>query len=513
MYAHCYNAVQMFAEVVRRHPDRPAIRFSQSQGVTYRRLDELSNQAARFLLDRGVGPGERVGICLEKSLAAYVVMLGALKAGACYFALDPRSPAARNRRILDQCAASLLFTDDSAAVQPFDGPVVSCEAWQDEFPPAAGYDASEINSRRIDGSTPAYVMFTSGSTGTPKGAVISHANLVHFAHWARREYRFTPNDRHTHLNPLYFDNSVFDIYSTLLSGGSLVPFTTDALADPAAIVRRIEDVQCTVYFSVPSLLMYLQVMKQIRRDSLRSLRCIIFGGEGYPKIKLKSLYDELKGRTELINVYGPTECTCICSSYTLTDADFDDLEGLPPLGELISNFRGYLLDGDAPVADGEPAELCLGGPCVGLGYYGQSEQTRRAFVQNPVNTRYNETIYRTGDLVRRDPADGKLHFVGRKDLQIKHQGYRIELEEIQHALLALEGVDEAVALQQKLDQHSRIVAVVAARSGSDPRLLKKQVAAHVPSYMVPDRIHILEAMPKNANGKTDRQWLARKYAA
>jgi D-alanine--poly(phosphoribitol) ligase subunit 1 len=503
----------MFAEVVRRHPDRPAIRFSQSQGVTYRRLDELSNQTARFLLDRGVRPGDRVGVCMEKSLAAYVVLFGALKAGACYFALDPRSPVARNRRIVDQCSPSLLFSDHCGVVEQFDVPVTPVEACAEWVPPVEGYAASPIDSTRIDGSSPAYIMFTSGSTGTPKGAVISHANLVHFAHWARRQYEFTPDDRHTHLNPLYFDNSVFDVYSTLLSGGSLVPFTSDTLADPAAIVRRIEDMQCTVSFSVPSLLMYLQVMKQIRRNSLRSLRRIIFGGEGYPKVKLHQLYEELKGQTELINVYGPTECTCICSSYTLSDADFDDLEGLPPLGELIPNFRGYLLDGDAQAADGETAELCLGGPSVGLGYYGQSEQTRRAFVQNPLNAHYNETIYRTGDLVRRDPVDGKLHFVGRQDLQIKHQGYRIELEEIQHALLSLEGVDDAVALQQKLDQHSRIVAVVAARSGSDPRLLKKQVAAHVPSYMVPDKIHILEAMPKNANGKTDRQWLTRKYAA
>ncbi|MEQ8791566.1 MAG: amino acid adenylation domain-containing protein [Pirellulaceae bacterium] len=513
MHKYFYNVPQMFADVVRRYSDRPAIRFGGSQCVDYRRLDALSNQMARFLIDQGVRPGDRVGICLEKTLVPYVVVLGALKVGACYFALDPRSPSVRNRRILEQCGAKLVFSDNAAADEAFDSPVVRCDAWEHDFPLVLGYDASEVDLAAIDGSSPAYIMFTSGSTGTPKGAVISHANLLHFAHWARRQYRFTPEDRHTHLNPIYFDNSVFDIYSTLLSGGSLVPFTSDVLTDPAALVRRIEDMRCTVYFSVPSLLMYLQVMKQIRRDAFRSVRAILFGGEGYPKVKLKSLYDELKGQTELFNVYGPTECTCICSSYAISDADFIDLDGLPPLGELIPNFRGYLLDGESPVADGETAELCLGGPSVGLGYYGQGEQTRGAFVQNPLNPHYNETIYRTGDLVRRDPLDGKLYFVGRQDLQVKHQGYRVELEEIQHALLALEGVDEAVALQQKQDQHSRIVAIVAARSDSDPRRLKQQVAAHVPAYMVPDKIHVLDAMPKNANGKTDRQWLMRKYAA
>jgi D-alanine--poly(phosphoribitol) ligase subunit 1 len=304
---------------------------------------------------------------------------------------------------------------------------------------------------------------------------------------------------------------VFDVYATFLTGGCLVPFDSTVLADPAALVRRIEDMRCTVLFSVPSLLMYLQVMKETRREPLRSLHTIIFGGEGYPKIKLKPLYDELGRHARLVNVYGPTECTCICSSHTICDADFADLDGLPPLGRLIPNFRGYLLNGERPAAPGVTAELCLGGPCVGLGYFHQPEQTRASFVQNPLQDGYRETIYRTGDLVRQDPADGLLYFAGRQDLQIKHQGYRIELEEIQHALVSLNGVDEAVAIHRTHDGQSQIIGIVAAQGQPDPRALKRQLAAHVPHYMVPERIHVLDRLPKTSNGKTDRQSLHRRY--
>src|SRR5262249_31131391 len=167
----------------------------------------------------------------------------------------------------------------------------------------------------VAGSDPAYIMFTSGSTGVPKGAVIGHDNLLHFIGWTQTQYDFTPDDVHTHLNPLYFDNSVFDIYSTFFTGGELVPFDWNSLQDPAALAGRVRAMRCTVWFSVPSLLMYLQVMKVATRSHLGTLRKIVFGGEGFPKPRLKQLFDELNPAAELHNVYGPTECTCICSSY------------------------------------------------------------------------------------------------------------------------------------------------------------------------------------------------------
>lgn len=508
-----YNIPQIFAESVSNHADLPALLFAGQATVSYAELDRISNRLARFLSASGVGPGSRVCLCAEKTLLPYATILASLKLGAVYFAIDPRNPAARTEKIFAQCSPAAVVTDTTLEFPVSEETIHRFTPSWSDLAECAAFDDGAIDPAAIDGSMPAYIMFTSGSTGSPKGAVISHDNLVHFAEWAALEYRFTPEDRHTHLNPIYFDNSVFDIYSTFLTGGCLVPFEASVMNDPGAIVDRLRETACTTWFSVPSLLMYLQVMKVVSRDSFASLKRIIFGGEGFPKVKLKELFDEVGETTELHNVYGPTECTCICSSHLITPVDFADMDGLPTLGHLIQNFRGYVLDDEREVERGELGELCLGGPCVGLGYYNQAEQTTRAFVQNPLNPSHREILYRTGDLVRQDPATGRYHFVGRKDLQIKHQGYRIELEEIQNAFVSLDGVDEAVVLHQKSGNSSRLIAVVASTAGLDPKTLKREVATLLPQYMLPEKILVVPHLPKNANGKTDRQRLAADLAS
>lgn len=513
MKDYVYNVAQVFERCASENAERAAILFSEDSFVTYKQLHRLVNQTARFLLDRGVRSGDRICLCTDKSIVPYVVMLASLRIGAIYFAIDPKNPADRLRRIIDQCDPVLIFADSDSGLSPWQTRVVRCEDWREDFPVADAYDDAEIDGHWVDGNQAAYIMFTSGSTGLPKGAVITHGNLVHFAGWARSQYALTPDDRHTHLNPLYFDNTVFDVYSTLLSGGCLVPFSTTVMQTPAAIVKRIRETRCNVFFSVPSLLMYLDVLKQITAEDFRSVRAMIFGGEGYPKVKLQKVFSLLKENTRFFNVYGPTECTCICSNYEVTEQDFDDLEGLPPLGRMIPNFRPHVLCDDEPADPGQVGELCLGGPCVGSGYFNQTEQTKAAFVQNPLNAAFRDILYRTGDLVRLDPDDGLMYFVGRKDFQIKRQGYRIELEEIQSALVSLDGVDEATVLFQSDSDPSKIIAVVATGKALNPRDIAASLKDLTPDYMLPDEIRFVDRMPKNANGKTDRRALETRFFA
>jgi D-alanine--poly(phosphoribitol) ligase subunit 1 len=314
------------------------------------------------------------------------------------------------------------------------------------------------------------------------------------------------------VNPLYFDNSVFDFYASIMNGASLVPFDSATMRDPYRVLQRIDELRCTIYFSVPSLLIYFQTLKMITPSAFPHVRAVVFGGEGYPKTKLKDLFDCLHPRAELVNVYGPTECTCICSAYRVTEADFQDLDGYPPLGGPLPNFSFAILnERDEAAAPGEVGELCLGGPCVGLGYFNDPELTKDAFRQNPLNPHYYERIYRTGDLVRLSADGGKIHFVGRNDSQIKHQGYRIELGEIGHALGRISGVDEAVALHTARDRISLIIAVVASCDGLSADAIRKEVARVVPAYMVPGRVNVLERLPKNDNGKIDRRLLKARY--
>ena len=341
---------------------------------------------------------------------------------------------------------------------------------------------------------------------------MTHANVLNLIEWSRETFAINPDDVVTNVNPLYFDNSVFDFYSSLFNGARLVPFSKQEVRDPKILVEKIDTAGCTLWFSVPSLLIFLQTMKAADGTHLQSVRRFIFGGEGYPKAKLKLLYEAYSDKSQLFNVYGPTECTCICSSYRITGLDFADAQGLPPLGYIADNFNYLILDEEGQsVPVGETGELCLLGPNVGKGYYNDIERTAASFVQNPHNNKFREIMYKTGDLVKFEPADGKLYIQGRKDNQIKHMGYRIELEEIESALHRLDYVSEAAALHASLNGLSRIVAVVASSKEFADDQIRLDLKRIIPDYMIPSVFHREVMLPKNPSGKVDRRYLAEKY--
>lgn len=501
-----YNLAIRFEEIASRNGERIAIWFSDEEQTSYAELNKLANRAARFLIGRGVKQGDVICLSGEKSLNTFVCMLASLKLGCIYTILDPESPVERLRKILDTCRPRLLIADAEFTDRVVDRIEILNDLELDGFD-----DSNLAETRAITGSDPAYIMFTSGSTGFPKGAVMTHANVLNLIDWSVETFSITVDDVLTNVNALYFDNSVFDFYSALFTGARLVPFSKAEVSDPASLIRKIDRAACTLWFSVPSLLMFLQTMKATDGKHLHSIRRFVFGGEGYPKAKLKALFDAYAPRTEFFNVYGPTECTCICSCYQLSDTDFEDLQGLPPLGQIANNFSYLILDEDSQLVPvGEVGELCLLGPNVGKGYYNDPDRTAIAFIQNPHNESFPEVMYKTGDLVRLDPRDGKLYISGRKDNQIKHMGYRIELEEIEHALHCLDSVSEAAVLHTNVNGLSRIVAVVAAQEFDSARL-RTDLKQIIPGYMIPSVFHREEVLPKNQNGKVDRRYLAEKY--
>lgn len=493
-----------FQEVARLHASRAALTYpSTGEKITYGELSALANQIAGVLWDKGLRQGAVVAMFHDKSPAAFAAMLACLRLGIIYSNLDPDSPWERVRKILASCKPS-------AIINAFDALPFTTELATEKFGMMINLrslqDLSNVESLpRIEivcGSSPAYIMFTSGSTGIPKGAVMSHANLLWFIAWAQDRFQVTQDDVLTNVNPIYFDNSVFDFYTAVFSGACLAPIMPEQVRDTKVLVKAVNAARCTIWFSVPSLLVYLLTTRALAAEDFPSLRKFIFGGEGFPKSKMKQLFDLFGDRVELENVYGPTECTCICSAYTISNIDFDDLHNLAPLGSLSQNFDYEIL----PLDENQPdfGELFLRGPHVGLGYYDDSTRTAKSFGQNPRHTLFADIGYRTGDLVHRDES-GRLHFKGRADFQIKHMGYRIELEEIEAALNALPGVAECAVIYQKmgegLGQILAYVAVSAALSSDD---LLDQISKIVPAYMVPRRLTVMRVLPKNANGKIDR---------
>jgi D-alanine--poly(phosphoribitol) ligase subunit 1 len=515
-----YNLGIKFEEVAKKYAKNIALKFSKSHTISYDELNKWANQIARLMLDRGIKQKDVVCISGNKISSTFACMIACLKIGAIYSIFDPESPVERLRKIFKVCMPKILFLEPELGqrlqeiIEQLDAAVINNSA--DELDEnLKQYEAVNLSvTRTVTGSNPAYIMYTSGSTGFPKGAVMTHNNVLNLLNWSIETYKIASNDIMTNVNPLYFDNTVFDFYSSLFSGACLVPFPKETVTDLKLLVNMIDELKCTSWFSVPTLLLFLQTMKALNKDNMLFIKRFIFGGEGYPKSKLKKLYDLYSDRAEFFNVSGPTECTCICSSYKLAEADFADIQGFPPLGEIINNFSYLIVDeNDKCVPAGEIGELCLLGPNVGMGYYNDPERTQLNFVQNPYNSNYYEIMYKTGDMVNYNPEDDKVYIMGRKDNQVKHMGYRIELEEIETALSCLDYISQAAVLHGSYRELSRLVAIVSTKSKIDETGIRNDLKQIIPDYMIPTTFHMIRELPRNPNGKVDRRKLTEIYLA
>jgi D-alanine--poly(phosphoribitol) ligase subunit 1 len=503
-----YNLKDKFREVVQAFGNRTALSYPDGRNISFIELDRLSNQMAHFMASQNLKQGDVIAIFNEKSLYAYALMIGCIKSGIIYTNLDVSSPPARINKILNTCNPSALFIDETEesyipeiiGIQP-NLKLIKIASIQTD-----NYSSEPVNftDQNFHGNNPLYIMFTSGSTGFPKGAVMSHSNVLHFINWGKSTFSVTEQDVFTNANPIYFDNSVFDFYVSLFNGATLVPLSHELVKKPADLVAAINNCKCTIWFSVPSLLVYLLTTKVLKENDFPFITRIAFGGEGFPKSKLKSLYQLFGHRIELYNVYGPTECTCICSSYKITESDFEKMDELAPLGFMAPNFGYHIIPQSSE--DIHTGELCLTGPCVGLGYYNDIERTLNSFVQQP-DVAFHQRMYKTGDIVHQDHR-GFFHFKGRVDNQIKHMGYRIELEEIEAALNSLDLVDEAAVIYERLSADlGQIKAFVCVNSEVSEATLSAMLKEILPPYMIPRSIKILQSLPKNQNGKTDRNQL------
>lgn len=501
------NLGQALAMVARQIPDRVAIRLLSGESLTFEALEVLSARVAAWLCERGVSAGNVVGILHDKTPLPYAIMLACLRLGAIYVNLDTKSPPDRVRTILAQAQPCLLLhsADNRDLIEAL-APTMDCEAADYSSPDwIAGLESVRAQPTLdvVPGHAPAYLMFTSGSTGQPKGVVISHQSVLNFIQWGHDVLKCGVGDVVTNINPMYFDNSVFDFYVTLFNGATLVPIPDSLAKHPRRMIKEIERLGCTLWFSVPSMLVYVLRMRALETDDLPALRALIFGGEGFPKPALRELHRLLGSRVELVNVYGPTECTCICSSYTVRASDLED-DALLPLGPMAPNFTHLIVDESLrPVEPGAVGELLIGGSNVGLGYYRDLERTAAAFIQNPLHADYRDILYRSGDHVYWNADLGALRFVGRRDHQIKRMGYRIELGEIEAALQSLPEVAEGVCVSGPLGAqvaiHACVVAPVSAVAAVEAGLRQR-----LPSYMIPNEIVCLSALPRNTNGKIDR---------
>lgn len=518
-----------------RCPTAVAVRFRE-RSISYGELDEMSDALAATLAGAGAGPGDRVGIWLNKSIEAVVAIHAVLKLGAAYVPIDPVAPTGRAAYMLGDCRVRALVTTqdrhallDEATLQrpglslvvladrrgvPSPARPASCLGWSEAVAAVSKHDAGRLTGPRPDDL--AYILYTSGSTGTPKGVMLSHRNGRVFVDWALRCFGLTGNDRVASHAPLHFDLSVFDVFAAAGAGACLVLVPENRQSLGQALNRFVIDEHVSIWYSVPSALVRMLAAANGSLLATSSLRVVLFAGEVFPIKHLRRLRRAVPG-AELYNLYGPTE-TNVCTFHQVGDDDVGPERTQPvPIGRACSYATTFVIDESGGLINGATdaeGELCIGGDSVMLGYWGDPGKTKQRLVPCPDGGRSAEA-YRSGDIVRRD-AGGDLVFIGRRDHMVKIRGYRIELGEIETVLLGHADVlAAAVVAIPEADGSLRLEGCVMSRPAG--KLTETDLRRHcleaLPRYMLPERFHLLESLPMTSTGKIDRQALTASIGA
>ena len=493
------NVVARFQQSVAQSPDHAAV-ISEQETLTYAELNLRANRVAHYLLDNGVRENVRVGVCLDRSTDLLVAIWGVLKAGAAYVPLDPSYPKERLAYMVEDAAAPLVITQE-CHLQAL-GDLAAGVLCLDRDAAALAARPTHSPEIQIDPDSQIYVIYTSGSTGRPKGAMVRHSGEINLQHWYLELLGLTPQDRTLMISAVGFDLSQKNLFAPLLAGAAIVMPSME-LYDEHELLSLIRQHQVTWVNCAPSA--FYPIAELAAADgykALTSMRYLVLGGE---PIRLTPLYHWLtspNAQVQLVNSYGPTECTDVVSCHVLDVIDSPDQ--MIPVGKPIANTQLWILNHNLQqVVPGVVGEICVSGAGVGLGYINRDELTQQVFVETELCA---GKLYRTGDLGRVLP-NGDIEYIGRKDFQIKLRGLRIELGEIEHALKALPGVDDCLVVVHE----EKLVGYIVAED--EPSAWREALRDHIPEYMIPSLLLSVQQWPLTPNGKVDRNALPDPDAA
>jgi amino acid adenylation domain-containing protein/non-ribosomal peptide synthase protein (TIGR01720 family) len=472
----------LFAAQVTRAPEAVAISF-EGRSLTYRELDDAANRLAHFLAGQGAGPGHCVALLLERSAEAIIAMLAVLKTGAAYLAIDAAVPAARVEFMLTDAApiAAITTTDLHDRLDGCDLAVIDIGDPRIPIYPCTGLSLPAAEDI-------AYIIYTSGTTGVPKGVAITQHNLTHLAESSPKH--LPAAQVWTQCHSYAFDFSVWEIWAALLGGARLVVVPESVASSPDDFQALLISEQVNVLTQTPS------AVAALSPEGLESA-ALLLGGEACPA----EVVDRWAPGRVVINAYGPTEATV----YASMSAPLSVGAGVAPIGSPVSTAALFVLDEwFRPAPAGVVGELYVAGRGVGVGYAGRAGLTASRFVACPFGEP-GTRMYRTGDLVCWRP-DGQLQYLGRADEQVKIRGYRIEPGEVQAALAALDGVEQAVVIaREDRPGDKRLVGYLVGTA--DPAEARAALAERLPAYMMPAAMVVIDALPLTVNGKLDTRAL------
>jgi len=493
---------------VKKNPLQSAVlcdhdKFWGTSTLNYAQLNEQANQVAHLLRDKGVKPGEIVGIMVERSFAMIIGIFGIIKAGGAYLPLSPEDPPERLGYVLENAKVKLLLVHAATAKKA----PASLKTINLEQPET--YDGPGSNLVIVNKPTDlAYVIYTSGSTGRPKGVMIEHHSVVNRLKWMQNAYPIDGRDVLLQKTSFCFDVSVWEIFWWALEGATVCMLMPRGERIPLALVDTIKKYRVSVLHFVPSMLNvfleYLDGKPDKVKSSLTSIRRVFASGEALSPAHVRKFNENIGQNTNgrLTNLYGPTEATVDVTYFDCpAEGEFDRI----PIGRPIQNIRTYILKDGKQMPVGETGELCLAGVGLARGYLNNPQLTAERFIENPAVP--GERIYRTGDVARWLP-DGNIEYLGREDHQVKIRGLRIELGEIENTIQAFPGIADCVVTTKKYSESIiLIVAYIVCKQEIDLEKLKQHLQRYLPAHMVPDHFEKLEQIPLTANGKADRKAL------
>jgi amino acid adenylation domain-containing protein len=465
--------------------------MARGDAMTYAALDKRANQIANYLITLGVGPETIVGLCLDRSPESVMCALAVFKTGGAYLPLDPAYPAERLLFTLNDAQPRVLITPPELAGKLSEGiwKVVSV----DRNRKIESY-STDAPANQVTPDSLAYVIYTSGSTGRPKGVEITHASLLNLVSWHKREFNVTPQDRASHLASVGFDAAVWEVWPYLTAGASLHLPDEVTRISPELLRDWLVRNEITISF-LPTAL--VEALMTLPWPTETALRVLLTGADTLHRYPTDNL------PFELVNNYGPTECTVVATSGRVQNAA--GANGLPPIGRPITNTQVYILDKDLhQVSLGESGELYIGGAGVARGYLNRPELTAEKFISDPFSPDPGARLYRTGDLARY-LDDGEVAYLGRIDEQIKILGHRIEPSEIEASLDRHPAIASSVVIARGCEE-KRLAAYLVMSNGATPAAadVRGFLQSELPDYMVPSVFVKLQSLPLTANGKVDR---------
>lgn len=491
--------IDYFEETAKSYPQNIAI-GDENNELTFDEVRNTARNIASQVAKKGVIK-KPIALFMKRATSLPVAMLSVLYSGNFYVVLDYESPKTRIDKILNTLKPQMIIYESEYKdiVDTFEGDYIMLD-----------YDNSTLTNQTDDellnavhakttSSDPAYALFTSGSTGVPKGAILTNLNVISYIHWFITCFNIDSQTVFGSQTSLYFSMSVSDFYASMFTGASYMMIPKSYFAFPAKLIMFMNEKSINTVYWVPSALGIVAKFDLFKYCMPNSLNKILFAGEVMP-VKYLNYWKKYLPNALYANLFGPTETTDICSYY-IVNREFEETQSIP-IGVPCDNCSLFLVDDEGKeVTDNGVGELYVLSPFVACGYYDNEQKTNEVFVQNPLNKCYPEKVYKTGDLVHYNEY-GELEYVGRKDFQIKHLGYRIEPSEIESVLNTVDGVDLTVCIY---DENEDVLILAYEAQNDLTQELKDACARLLPHYMQPTLFNKFSVFPKNANGKIDRK--------